>query len=279
MLAYLHHPATRDPRERVHDLAEDAEWTFRVDGDLNFGGSSVQNRAAYDDSQLQRENTASFGFQINAAGNAQSPVYAWDNSLNLQYLLTRTSNSEGGYLEGDDQIRYRSTLRWRGFRTANDSWYVPEPFVEAYLETEFSQPAAREFRHMLLRTTVGAQFTLRPLLSVRLNGGVEVELLDPNRNALPGAGFVVNLDPWTLFETARQRVTGSFQADWFVSDLGGANRRTLRGTFDLAVALDYRFALAMTLQLYGVRAGSDPFAFASNVTASARVGWVGRAVR
>lgn len=279
MLDYLNVPATSDPRERVSDPADDAEWTFRVDGDVNFGGSSVRNSAAYDDSQLLRENTATFGFQLDAAANTQAPLYAWDNSLNLQYMLTRTSATEGGYVEGNDQIRYRSTARWRGFRTDNDSWYVPEPFVEAYLETEFSEPVERMFRHMLLRTTVGAQFTLRPLLSVRFNGGVEVELLDPNRNALPGAGFVVTLAPWTLFETARQRVTSSFQADWFVSDLGGANRRTLRGTFDLAVALDYRFALAMTLQLYGVRAGSDPFAFASNVTASARVGWVGRAVR
>jgi hypothetical protein len=250
-----------------------------VDGNVNFGGSSVQNRAAYDDSQLQRANTATFGVQLDARANSSTPNYAWDNALNVQYRLARTTDSDGRYVEGDDQIRYRTTARWRRFRVAHNAWYVPEPFVEGYLETEFSQPAARDFRHFLLRTTVGARFTLNTLLSVRLSAGVEVELLDPDRNAQPGAGFVVALTPWTMFETARQKVTSSFQADWFVSDLGGDNRRTLRGTFDLAVAVNPRFALAMTLQLFGVRAGSSSFAYASNVTASARVGWMGRGLR
>ncbi|MCA9535460.1 MAG: hypothetical protein KC593_17325 [Myxococcales bacterium] len=279
VLAYLEQPDDTDPRERVEDPADSPEWVYGVDGNVNFGGSSVQNRASYDDSQLQRANTATFGVQLDGRANSSTPHYAWDNALSLRYQLTRTADSDGRYVEGDDQIRYRTTARWRRFRVAAAAWYVPEPFLEGYVETEFSQPAARDFRHFLLRTTVGARFTLTSLLSFRFNAGVEVELLDPDRNALPGAGFVVTLDPWTIFETARQKVTTSFQADWFVSDLGGANRRILRGTFDLAVAMNPRFALAMTLQLFGVRAGTDSFAYASNVTASARVGWMGRGLR
>ncbi|MCA9578690.1 MAG: 5'-nucleotidase C-terminal domain-containing protein, partial [Myxococcales bacterium] len=279
VLTFLESPATDDPRERADDPADHPEWVYGVGGSVDFGGSSVRNQAEYGDSQLQRANTATLGLLMDARANTSTPNYAWDNTLNVQYRLARTTDGDGRYLEGDDQIRYRTTARWRRFRVASQAWYVPEPFVEGYVETEFSQPAARDFRHFLLRTTAGARFTLTSILSVRLNAGIEVELLDPNRNVQPGAGFVVTLEPWTVFETDRQKVTTGFQADWFVSDLGGDNRRTLRGTFDLSVAVIPRFALVMALQLYGVRAGSDGFAYASNVTAAARVSWMGRGIR
>jgi hypothetical protein len=285
-LAHLSEPRAEDPRDAFDDPAETFEWTFRVDLDGTFAGTHVENPQvpddsgtlgpAYDDSQLQRDNTTTFGFASNLQIHAVSPSWGWANVLNTQYQLTDTAGAARA--EGVDQTFYRSTLRYRGFLKKRDAFYVPEPFVENYLETELTVPSERTFRHFLLRPQLGLQFSLTDRLSFKMTGGFEVEAFEPGADILPGVGVQLVLTKWKLIEAGDRSVAIEGNADYFVSDLGDIERQTLRGNFSASIDLFGPLALGVSLNLFVARRqGQDP-GVASTSNVFLRVGWLGRTI-
>jgi hypothetical protein len=267
-------PRPGDPREGLPDPQNRLEWTFRIDTDATFGGSAVRNPGDYTDTQFQRANTTSFGVQSTLFAGGISRLFALENTFVLRYRLAATGGSD--FQEGDDRLSFRTTGIYRGLRSARPAIYVPEPIYEVYWESELTVPAANPHRHMLLRPTLGLQFALNQYLGVKMTGGFETELLYPHYGLRPGVGAQVVLKPWRFLDAGTRNATLQYTVDYFVSDLGGRNRRTLRGNFDLAFRLTEAFGLGLTLDLYGVRERGDGFSMATNATANFRVGFLTR---
>jgi len=273
VMRYLERPRDVDPREDLPDLADRIEWASQFDTDATFSGSSVRNPGAYSDSQLSRENTAALGLSSTLAFSGTSNNVLWDNTLAGRYSLTQTS---GSFDEGDDVLSYRTSLRYRGLHARRPEVYVPDPFFEAFVESEFTESDTLGFHHLLVRPTVGFAFTLTSKLLLKLSGGFEVEALDPDASVLPGVGGNLQLKPWELMRDGARSVKLGLTIDYFVSDLGGANRQTLRTGLDTTLTLSGSLSLALLVDLFGVREGSGPFSLAINTTAALRLRFVGR---
>lgn len=276
VLAYLEEPSEGDPRQSLPTPLDDIEWTLSFNADATFGGSTVRNPGAYGDSQFGRSDTASFGVASAFSIDGISSAIGWENDFVLNFRLTDAGD---GFDEGADLLSYRTNFRYRGFRHANDSIYVPEPFIESYVESELTEANGRDFHHLLLRPTAGLRFSLTNKLSLRASAGFEVESLDPDADILPGVGAVLQLSRWRLMASGQKMVDLAITADWFFSDPGGIARHTLRGNFDLLFTMTGHLGLALVMNLYGVQEDGGDFSTATDVTAALRVQWLHRRLR
>lgn len=294
VLDYLEKPRSVDPRDDFSNFVDRAEWTFRTDVNGSFAGSSVRvpDGSEYPDSQLRRANQTTFGFQGTFRADGEARLWGW---LNLAEARYRVTNVAGGQrTEGDDLITYRSTARWRRFYASRPRFYVPEPFVENYLETEFTIPeqADRDFRHFLLRPSVGVQFTLFPQLFLKMSGGFERQVLDPEGVVLPGAGLQLQLRPWTILREGTRKLEVSMNLDYFVSDIFNGDtglladgsrdarrpgrRQTLRGDLRASYDLAGPLAIGVSLDVFGVKEPGRGVAVAATTDIFIRVSWLGR---
>ncbi len=277
LIAHLSRPREVDPRDDLEDPADRLEWLVRAIVDASFGGSSIRNPGEFSDSQLQREDTAALGLISELYWSAISRRFAWENTATARYRLASTGG--GAFDEGDDRLSYRTTGSYRGLRVRNPVWYMPEPFFENYLETEFTVPDANEHRHMLLRPTAGLRFTLHRFARLKLSGGVETPLLDPDDNTVPGVGAQLEIKPWRLLNQGLRRVTLDGVLDWFWSDMGDESRQAIRGNLNLAFQLNTMLGLSLSVDLFGVSERDRDFSIATNTTAALRLGWLDRWVR
>lgn len=281
LVAHLERPRSVDPRDDFADPASRLVFAFTIQSDASFGGTTVQNGSMYEASQLDRENNIIFGTQNTLTLTAQSSRFAWDSSFVARYRTTRIS--DGTREEGDDLVSFRSNARYRGLRSRLPKVYVPEPFAELYAESELTIPdtEARDYRHFLVRPTVGAQFTLAPPLGFRINAGFETQILSDDPMPAFGLGGQLLLTPWTFFTKGPRNGTVGGSIDYFVSDLGRgqANRQEIRANLDFGVTLSSFFGLAFTSTLFGLRERGQDLAVAFSTTASVRVGWYVRTQR
>ncbi|MFW5920551.1 MAG: 5'-nucleotidase C-terminal domain-containing protein, partial [Polyangiales bacterium] len=283
LLDHLETPRDEDPRDDLYEPGDRPEWTFRTNVDASYAGSVVNNpdedrdgAGDYDDTQLQRADTMTFGMASKLRADALAPEWGWDNVGEARYRRTQTDRV--GVQEGDDILSLRSTARWRGLRARWERYYVPQPFVEGYLESEFTVPEERAFRHMLLRPQAGVQFTLTDHLSLKVSGGFETELLSPEREVLPGVGGQLVLKSWTMMEGETRRLQVQGDADYFVSDVAGTPKQTLRGRVQASIDLFGPLALGWALDLFVAKGRGQEPGVNSSTEVFLRVGWVGRAV-
>ncbi len=266
------------PEAPLWDPAQQPEWTLRTDLQGSFAGTSVSNPGgAYDDSQVQRDETISFGVRLDLRGGAEAPDWGWQGELSPRYQVVRTAAS--GQEEADDLVPLRLSGRYRGLQPETPRWYVPEPSVEVFLETEFTVPEERGWRHMLFRPTLGLQWGLTKHLSARLSAGAEGELLDPDDTIAPGVGLHLALAPWAVLSEAGRKLELSAQLDTFTREpFTAAQRHTVRGelkaTFDLLGPL----ALGWNLSMYAVQAGDLDWGLQATGQVLLQVGWQTRAV-
>jgi hypothetical protein len=287
LLAYLDEARDEDPRAALPDVAHRPQWTFRLDLRGTFAGTFVNNPPGgpednpYPDAQLQRPTTANFGWQGTVRADALAKTWGWDNWFDSRYRLILAVGQPNN--EADDQTSFRSTMRYRGWRERRERFYVPEPFVESYLETEITIPdqvneGDRDYRHFLVRPTSGLQFTMTQHFSVKAVGGFEVQALDPDGRLLPGAGAQIVLKPWTVMEANDRKVTMEGNADYFVADLGGINRQTLRGTFRAAYQFNHMLSFGWSLELFIAKEKGRAAGVSAINSAFIQVGLVGRAI-
>jgi hypothetical protein len=288
----LERPRDEDPREDLPDVANRPEWTFRTDLRGTFAGTYVNNPsgvaagsmddpAPYPDAQLQRPTTANFGWQATIRADAVAKSWGWDNWFESRYRLILAAGQPTN--EADDQTFLRSTMRYRGWRERRERFYMPEPFVESYIETEITIPEQvneddRDHRHFLIRPTSGLQFTLTQHLNVKALGGFELQAFDPERRVLPGAGAQIVLKPWTMMEMDDRKVTLEGNLDYFVADLGGINRQTLRGTFRAAYQLNAVLGFGWSMELFVAKEKGRAAGISAINSAFIQLGWVGRSI-
>jgi hypothetical protein len=285
LMEHLEKEREGHPAEALGDPAIRPEWTFRADVRGTFAGTYVNNPPGpdgdpYVDNQLQRPTTANFGWQTTLRADALAKNWGWDNWFESRYRLILVAGSPNN--EADDQTFLRNTMRYRGFRERRERFYVPEPFVESYIETELTIPrqvneADRDWRHFLVRPTTGTQFTFTQHLNVKALAGFEFQAFDPERRLMPGVGAQIVLKPWTMMEAGERRVTLEGNADYFVSDLGGINRQTLRGTFRAAYQFNAMFGLGWSMELFIAKEKGRPTGISAINSAFIQLGWVGRA--
>ena len=307
VLRYLERARTEDPRRTVSDPAQTLEWLFTANADLTFSGSSVANPrrqcvpetppamcvdgfvvddagnrgAAYGTTQLSQADLLIFGLQVDVAANAAAPDWTWQNTGNVLYRTAWTEPTrpgQGAFVEAADQVRARSTLSWRGLRDGRDIWYMPDPTVDLFIESELTEPADRDWHWFLTRPTAGLRFQLLDKLQLQINGGFQVQPFDPERRVEPGVGATLTLAPWEMIEMDDAAARLAFTFDYFVADLGDQNRGALRGTLDASFDLAGPLALVLRANLLLQHERGQDVGTAISATAGIRLGTLGRAV-
>jgi len=277
LLSYLREEREEDPRQALPDPSEQLEWTLRIDSDLTFSGSAVRDPGGYAEGPLQNANQTQLGVNANLALNALSRRAAWENLLTATYTLAATSETNG-FDEGADQLVYRTTGNYRGFRVLRDELYVPDLVAEGLLRSEFTKADDRDTHFLNLRFTGGLQWRLHLKVKLKLVGGFEIleATSGAERSVHPGLGAQLNIDPWLLMRSGLRKLTLTVGADYFVSGLGGLNRHLLQGLFDLQLNLNRFLALSFNVTLYGLKERDDDFSFATQTNVAVRVSWTGR---
>ncbi len=242
---------------------------------------------AYTTSLLNRANTLTLGVMIELAANAAAPDWTWQNSLNVVY---RTAWVGTNFAEAADQTRGRSTLSWTGLRRGNDEWYVPDPMVDLFIETEINPPPTRTWHWFLVRPTAGVRLQLLDKLQLQLNGGFQVQPFAPTScqsaaadvpcladgRIEPGIGATLTLSPWDLLRFEDRYARLSYTLDYFVADLGNANLSQLRGQLDATFDLAGPLAFVFTMRLYVQGQNGQDIGTAIDATAGIRLGYLGR---
>ncbi len=276
MLDFLDTPRDGDPRSAVEPLADALEWTFRVDGDVKFAGTAIESPTdasgapVYDAAQLGRADSLSGGFALSLGADAVARLWSWENEGIVRQRTTRTATDE--FAESDDVLSLRTTLVYRGLRAELPEPYVPQPYVEAYLESELTKPETRAFHHLLLRPTIGVRFTLFDELTLELGGGAARELLDSSATFQPGALMQLVLAPWTVLGEDARRLKLELLLDYFVT----GSSQELRGKLDSSLTIAEPFALVVGVQLFGRLDNGQQLGVALDVTVGLRIDWLGR---
>jgi len=277
VLDFLEEERDIDPRDAIIDPTDRVEWTFRVDVDARLAGTTVDNpvdeedgEPIYNASQLGRNDSITFGFTSQLRADAASRTWGWENEGVARYRTTQTNVDP--FAEGDDILSLRSTGAYRRWRSDIDHFYVPEPYVEAYLESEFTQPDTRDYHHLLLRPTAGLRFKLTQHLRFQLGGGLTTELLDENREALPGLSAQLVLMSWTIMKVDLRKLVTEYTFDYFLT----GQSQELRGRWDTTLDIMGPFQMVFGFQLFGRKEPDQPIGFAFDVTAGLRIAWLGR---
>ncbi len=282
VLAALEPADTRDPRDARSAPNDALEWVLRgaIDGD--FSGSSVSNEAAYDAAALAIDTTIAMGAEGTLNLDATAPDYTWETSLFASYRTQWAPSLEpetaGAFIEANDRVQLRSMASYRGLRASPSDVWVPDAYIEAFVESEFTRPQARDWHWLLMRPTLGARFPLTTEFEVKLQLGLQAQALQPGAEAEIGAGASVLLRPWSILEADGRSLTLEGNADFFCVDLFDQNRWQLRSQLDLALDLVGPLALTFGATLYAQQDGNQATALAFSATAGFRLGAVTRAV-
>lgn len=278
---------SRDPRDVRAHPGDAPEWLLTGSIDGTFSGSSISN-PGYDVASLNRSSTVAMGLEVNLGAAATAPDWTWENTFVARYR-TQWSASGHAFAEAIDQVQLRSTGAYRGFRTPEGThpWYLPDPFVEAFVETELTQPDTRNFHWFLVRPLAGLRFTLVPELDVKLDLGFQTQALAAGLHDTTGApedtvdgglGVVVTLRPFDLVRDGDRHTTISGLADFFWSDPLTRNLWQLRGQLDAQIDLAGPLSLTLGVRLYLQQDRQVALGAAVDATAGLRLSSIGRFV-
>lgn len=271
---YLAVAREEDPRDDLDDASTAMEWTSNISTALTFTGSAVRDGGEYAEGPLTNQGQVLVGLQLNMQLNGASRLAAWSNELAAQYSLASTRETDG-FDEGSDQITYRTSAQYRGFRARVDELYVPDLILEGLLRTEFSKPDERENHFLNLRFVAGPQWRLHTYVSFRAVGGVEI--IEATSSALrrvePGVGAQLNIKPWTLMRVGLRSLKVGMTLDYFASGFGGEVRHLVQGAFETQLNLSRTVGIGFSLSLYGLQEAEGPFSFALGTSANLQVGW------
>jgi hypothetical protein len=216
LLAWLATPRGGDITRAPIDPAQRTRWTFRGFIDASLSNTTIGNIAGYQDPQLVRSQGTAI--QVDAEGHvdAEQPRYTFENTLRLRLGYQQTidmATGDTGLLKIADLIALRDHLAWRGL-WRHRRWYTPLPYVESYLESEFSPPDPsmlnREWHHLQWRPTVGLRLELPLRANLNAGAGMDWESLEPGAHPQPVAVIRGELPATTLFHIQDRDVEGQF---------------------------------------------------------------------
>lgn len=235
-----------------------------ADGELDYTGTSISNTPGYTDTQLARAQQTSFKGEATLVAQLRHPRHEVDARFDAQYGWTRTEppGMPAVAAESTDLITAIATYSYRGLR----DWRrfpkpaVPDPYARVWLESEFTRPdvtpaQTRDYHHLQLTPTAGAQFTVTPQLKLRGGAGAQSELLAPDGagrwQAVIEAGATLDPTAVATWGPLAVRLEGLVNYDFV--DPGGTRQHQLRGTAKLSVPLVPALFLTVGVDVFAVQ--------------------------
>ena len=277
LLSWLATPRTGDVTEAPVDPADRTRWTFRFFIDASFSNTTITNDSNYQDPQLVRSQGTALQIDAEGHADAEQPRYTFDNTLRMRlgYQQTIDVTGDTGLLKIADLITLRDQFAWRGL-WRHRRWYSPLPYVESYLESEFSPPDAavlvREYRHLQWRPTAGVRLELPLRANLNAGAGMDWESLEPG--ARPRAVAVVRADlpETTLFHIQDRDVVGQFFTEVAFRDPWASTSETLvRLNARLSVPIIAQLAVTLSYDLFARQRVDDPWAVSHDVNLGLRL--------
>ncbi len=304
LLRYLDLPRPHDPRLDADDPSRHTRWTFRVgvNGSLTAVQLTNPSTSVITDAQLTRSQAISANISFDGRINADHPDYTWENTLTAKYGFVRTLDAMMGMMpmtpadpinETADLLALRSVFAWRGLRSRVPRWYVPSPYAELYVESEFTRPMARAFHHLELRPTGGARFQLNDRFSLFFGYGASAEVLARREDLPPGQLPVLStfqlgwvLQPGTLFSVGGRDIQWDSTLDLAMRDVFRLPGVQLRGHVGVSIPLIGPLSLSIGYDLFvryvaferNAEGQNSAFGFANDVEVGLGLNWA-RAVQ
>lgn len=213
LLSWLAIPRGGDITRAPIDPAQRTRWTFRGFIDASLSNTTIANNPNYQDPQLVRSQGTAIQLDAEGHVDAEQPRYTFENTLRLRlgYQQTIDASGDTGLLKIGDLIALRDHLAWRGL-WRHRRWYTPLPYVESYLESEFSPPDPsmlnREWHHLQWRPTAGLRLELPLRANLNAGVGMDWETLEPGAHPQAVAVIRGELPATTLFHIQDRDVEG-----------------------------------------------------------------------
>ena len=234
------------------------------DGEFDYADTSISNAPAYTDPQLTRAQQTSLKGEATLVTQLRHPRHELDGRFDAQYGWARTQPANMPAVSGEsiDLITAIATYSYRGLR----DWRrfpkpaIPDPYVRLWLESEFTRPTVtatqtRDYHHLQLTPTAGAQLTLTPRLKVRGGAGAQSELLAGGRNgrwqAVIEAGATLDPTAIATWGALAVRLEGLINYDFV--DPTDTRQHQLRGSAKLSVPLVPTLFLTVGLDVFGAQ--------------------------
>lgn len=299
LLRYLDLARTRDPRLDADDPSRHTRWTFRlgVNGSLTAVQLTNPSASVITDAQLTRSQAISANISFDGRINADHPDFTWENTLTAKYGFVRALDAMMSMMpampmdpinETADLLALRSVFAWRGLRSRVPRWFVPSPYAEVYVESEFTRPMARPFHHLELRPTGGARFQLNDRFSLFFGYGASAEVLARREDLPPGQLPVVStfqlgwvLQPGTLVSVAGRDIQWDSTLDLAIRDVFRLPGVQLRGHLGLSIPLVGPLSLTVGYDLFvryiaferNAEGQTSAFGFANDVEVGLGLNW------
>lgn len=277
LLSWLATPREGDVTSAPVDPADRTRWTFRFFIDASLSNTTITNDRNYQDPQLVRSQGTAIQLDAEGHADAEQPRYTFDNTLRMRlgYQQTIESTGDAGLLKIADLIALRDQFAWRGL-WRNRHWYSPLPYVESYLESEFSPPdasvVAREYHHLQWRPTAGVRLELPFRANLNVGAGVDWESLAPGAHPQAVAVVRADLPETTLFHIQDRDVVGQFFTDVAFRDPGASTSETLvRLNARLSVPIFAPLAVTVSYDLFARQRVDDPWAVSHDVNLGLRL--------
>ncbi len=259
-------------------------WLLYGDLVLGFALSSVavSNGAAnkrYSLPLLRRDDLVTIIGRVEASLGASTRDHVMELDVALNYGKTFTTvkvedpEGSGSYrddttdAESLDRITTTFLYKLRALRNAyGDQWYIPEPYSELRLITEFTasgacsaeacpDPDDQTYHYMDLGGTLGLGLTLHPLFFLKVGAVMRGELLTPERAnpdipAKPGIYIGYLLRRWKIIADTRHPLELESRLDFYFTDFGNQLRRELTLNSKAYFSLTRRLALTLGHRLF-----------------------------
>ena len=254
-----------------------------ADGELDFANTSISNPAGYGDSQLTRAQQTSLKGEATLVAQIRHPVHVGDGRFDAQYGWSRNQPAGMPAVAGEstDLITAIATYSYRGLR----DWRrfprpaIPDPYARVWLESEFTRPdvtptQTRDFHHLQLTDTAGAQFSLTPQLKLRGGAGVQRELLAPEAegggwHAVLEAG--ATLDPTAIATFGALAVKLEGLVDYDLIAPTETRQHQLRATGKLSVPLVPTLFLTVGMDVFAAQRQREGWGASYDTTVGLRV--------
>jgi len=249
-----------DPAARHVDLIQKPVFTGTASGNLSYSRVAVENpeletgAPAYDKSELVAYTSHRFSGDARLAVRGDSRDHDFGGSLVLAYSFVQFAEELGGRFETGDWLRGRLNYDFAGLRSlAGDQGFVPVPFVEAQLMTEFDRPETRDWRRFELTAIGGARFRpVRPF-TFMVGGNTRHEVMEPDSKPLGGIVVGYTLRRTTLFSIVKNPVELESESSWFYNDIGRTDMHEIRHFTRLSFQLFQRLFVTASVNVYAYR--------------------------
>lgn len=245
------------------DLNRQFLWRFTSSLNASYNQVAVTNplvdgEAGYDRSELTVQSTDELNLEGRFVSDADSRNHGWNNTVDVQFATARIQDDdEARFEQTKDRARLRSRYRYKRLRADLEGrWYVPDPFAEGQIETEFVRPDTRDWHRLHLRAIAGASFQLLAPLDVRIGMNVNQDINDPQGRPTWGVNLGYTLARISPVQLMDRPIRFESEVEYFYNDIANDNIHELRTSNRVLFAVFDQFFFTTTFNAFAFR--NDP---------------------